>query len=124
LRDLGIQFQVSSLIKQCDEIIDRFKMNKKLFDSGKKVKISTRSYQELQSGIIPGEVPVVMRNLKKFLATSEHSDVNIYIEGQGLVARAHKLVLSLWSAPFAKVYFFFSVTSDEFYLFYFNKIGN
>ena len=124
MRDLGIQFQVSSLIKQCEEIIDHFKTNKKLFDSGKKVEISTKSYQGLQSGIIPGEVPVVMCNLKKFLATNEYSDVNIYVKGQGLVARAHKLVLSLWSAPFAKVCFFFLVTSDEFYLCYFNKLVN
>ncbi|XP_020242844.1 BTB/POZ domain-containing protein At2g30600 [Asparagus officinalis] len=104
LRDLGTHFQVSPLVKQCEEIIDRFKTNKKLFDSGKKVEIMSRIYHEWQSGIYPGTSPAVVSNLKKFLATGEHSDANIYIEGRGLVARSHKVVLSLWSAPFAKMF--------------------
>lgn len=91
------------MIKQCEEIIERFKTNKKLFDSGKKVEIASIGSEEWQSGAFPVEVPVMVRNLKRFLTTGEHSDVNIYIKGQGLVARSHKLVLSLWSAPFRKV---------------------
>lgn len=34
LPDLGVQFQVSPLVKQCEELIDHFKTNKKIFDSG------------------------------------------------------------------------------------------
>lgn len=104
---MSVQFQVYPLIKQCEEITERFKMNKKLFDSGKKVEISSQNYQEWQSGSLPGKVPVAVNNLMKFLVTGEHSDVNIYVEGHGLVARSHKLILSMWSSPFAKVCLFY-----------------
>lgn len=39
LRDLSFQFKVMSLVKQCEDCIERFKTNKKLFDSGKNVEI-------------------------------------------------------------------------------------
>ncbi|XP_026658037.1 BTB/POZ domain-containing protein At2g30600 isoform X2 [Phoenix dactylifera] len=104
LRDLSIQFQVSPLTKQCEEIIDRFKMNKRIFDFGKKVEIANTSCEVRQFSTLPFEHPVDVRKLKHFLATGEHSDVNIYIEGHGLVARSHKLIISLWSVPFAKMF--------------------
>ncbi|GKD79145.1 hypothetical protein Tco_1341766, partial [Tanacetum coccineum] len=37
LRDLSLRFGATSLEKQCEEAIERFKLNKKLFDSGKNV---------------------------------------------------------------------------------------
>ncbi|KAJ6846609.1 BTB/POZ domain-containing protein [Iris pallida] len=104
LRDLGVQFQVSSFTKQCEELIDRFKMNKKIFDSGKKVEIANNTLQVQQCGIFPCEVPGAARKLKRSLVTGEHSDVNIYVEGHGFLAASHKLILSLWSAPFAKMF--------------------
>lgn len=104
LRDLSIQFQVSPLTKQCEEIMDRFKMNKRLFDFGKKVEIANASSEVRQFSALPFELPVDVQKLKRFLATGEHSDVNIYIEGHGLVARSHKLIISLWSMPFAKMF--------------------
>ncbi|KAG8067672.1 hypothetical protein GUJ93_ZPchr0005g14295 [Zizania palustris] len=42
--------------------------------------------------------------IEQFLVNGEHSDVNIYVNGHGLVAHAHKLILSLWSMPFAKMF--------------------
>ncbi|PKA46206.1 BTB/POZ domain-containing protein [Apostasia shenzhenica] len=103
LRDLSVQFHVLSLIKQCEEITGRFKMNKKLFDFGKKVELSSSSFNHHQCGIFPWEIPAV-RNLKQSLATGEHTDVEIYVEGHGLVAQSHRIILSLWSAPFAKMF--------------------
>ncbi|RWW23319.1 hypothetical protein GW17_00012438 [Ensete ventricosum] len=77
--------------------------NKKLFDSGKKVEIINPSSQVRQFGIFPCEVPLDIGKLKHFLATGEHSDIKIHIGDHGLVVQSHKLILSLWSAPFAKV---------------------
>lgn len=104
LRDLSVQFQVLSLIKRCNEISDRFKTKRKLFDSGMKVEILSSSCEVQQSGLFPLEEPAVVGKLKQFLANGEHSDVNIYVEGHGLLARSHKLILSMWSTPFAKMF--------------------
>ncbi|OAY82979.1 BTB/POZ domain-containing protein, partial [Ananas comosus] len=104
LQDLSLQFNVSPLIKQCEEIIDRFKMNKKLFDSGKKVEIGNNDSKVRQFGLLPFEVPVDVRKLRHCLATGEHSDIDIHVEGHGLTAKSHKVILSLWSIPFAKMF--------------------
>ncbi|KAF6175155.1 hypothetical protein GIB67_022836 [Kingdonia uniflora] len=75
LRDMGIQFEVVCLVKQCEEILEYFKGNKKLFES---------VYTQI-------------------LSTGGYCDLDIYIEGHGLVAQVHKLILSLWSIRFMKV---------------------
>ncbi|KAJ0967945.1 hypothetical protein J5N97_024862 [Dioscorea zingiberensis] len=104
LGELSLRFQVSSLAKKCDEIIGRFKTNKKLFDSGTKVEITSSGSQVRQHAILPHELPIDVEKLKQFFVTGEHSDLNIYIEGHGLIARSHKVILSLWSVPFAKMF--------------------
>ncbi|WOL18186.1 BTB/POZ domain-containing protein [Canna indica] len=104
LWDLSCRFKATALAKQCEEIMDRLKMNKKLFDSGEKVEIINMISQTEQFGIFPYEVSLNVGKLKHFLATAEHSDINLHIEGHGTVAHAHKLVLSLWSRPFAKMF--------------------
>ncbi|KAL6011917.1 hypothetical protein ACLOJK_002383 [Asimina triloba] len=104
LRDLGLQFQVFPLVRQCDETIERFKMNKRLFDSGKKVELTYSSSRVQHCTIFPWEVPFDVQKLKQLLLTGEHGDLNIYIDGYGPVARAHKLILSLWSVPFMKMF--------------------
>eukprot|EP00262_Sarcandra_glabra_P004504 TRINITY_DN15589_c0_g1_i2.p1 TRINITY_DN15589_c0_g1~~TRINITY_DN15589_c0_g1_i2.p1 ORF type:complete len:489 (-),score=69.87 TRINITY_DN15589_c0_g1_i2:1212-2678(-) len=104
LRNLSLQFQVLSLFKHCEEIIDRFKTNKKLFDSGKKVEIAHSSSRMQRCTVFPCDLPIDMQKLKQLLLTGEHSDLNIYIDGHGLIARSHKLILSLWSAVFTKMF--------------------
>ncbi|XP_058090666.1 BTB/POZ domain-containing protein At2g30600 [Magnolia sinica] len=104
LRDLSLQFQVLPLVRQCEEIIDRFKTNKKLFDSGKKVELAYSTSRAHRCTVFPCELPIDAQKLKQLLLTGKHSDVNIYIHGHGLVARAHKLILSLWSSPFMKMF--------------------
>lgn len=92
-----------SLVKQCEQNIERFKLNKKLFDSGKSVELSYPSTRTHYCATFPLGLPVNIQKLRQLLITGKYSDVNIYIEGHGLVAQAHKVILSLWSAPFAKV---------------------
>ncbi|XP_042063988.1 BTB/POZ domain-containing protein At2g30600-like isoform X1 [Salvia splendens] len=104
LRTLSLRFEVSALAKQCDELMERFKLNKKLFDSGKSVEISYPSSRLSCPAVFLNKIPIDIKRLNSFLSTSEYSDVEIYVEGHGLVARSHRIILGLWSAPFTKMF--------------------
>ncbi|KAK9135702.1 hypothetical protein Syun_015032 [Stephania yunnanensis] len=104
LRDLSLQFEVMPLLKQCEEIMARFKLNKKLFDSGKRVEISHPSSRPQHCSIFPNELPITVDRLNQLLSTRKYCDVEIYLDGHGFVTLAHKIVLSLWSAPFTKMF--------------------
>lgn len=101
---LSSQFDVVPLVKQCEETIERFKQNKKLFDSGKIVELSYTIFQPHSGTIFPAGLPVNPEKLRKLHLTGEHSDVSIYVEGHGLVAQPHRIILSLWSVPFMKMF--------------------
>jgi hypothetical protein len=88
--------------KFCEEIVERFKLNKKLFDSGKNVELSYPSSQPHCCMAFPSQLPINVQRLKQLQSTGDYSDINIYIEGHGLVAQPHKVILSLWSVPFSK----------------------
>ncbi|CAI9259450.1 unnamed protein product [Lactuca saligna] len=105
LRDLSVRFGATSLVKQCEEVIERFKLNKKLFDSGKNIEISYPSSQPHCSvASFPLGLPVNAQRLEQFHTTGEFSDVDVSIEGHGLIARSHKVILGLWSLPFMKMF--------------------
>ncbi|KAL5713839.1 hypothetical protein ACHQM5_015881 [Ranunculus cassubicifolius] len=104
LRDLSQQFEVTSLIRQCEEVIDRFKLNKKLFDSGKKVEILHQCSRMQHGSVFPFELPINVQKLNSSLSVGLYTDVDMYIDGHGLVTRCHKVILSLWSAPFLKMF--------------------
>lgn len=103
LRALSLQFEVPPLLKQCEEIIDRIELDKKVFDLDKNVEISYPNTWPHCRTSFPYGLPVNMERLKQLHLTGKHSDVDIYIEDHGLVAQPHRIVLGLWSAPFAKV---------------------
>ncbi|KAL3505492.1 hypothetical protein ACH5RR_035333 [Cinchona calisaya] len=100
---LSQRFEVVSLTKQCEQIIERFKFNKKLFDSGKCVELSHPSTQHCGAAF-PSGLRINVQKLKQIHLEGEYCDVDICIEGHGLIARAHKIVLSLWSIPFTKMF--------------------
>ncbi|KAJ1411498.1 SKP1/BTB/POZ domain superfamily [Sesbania bispinosa] len=102
LRDLSLQFEVMPLAKQCEEIMERFKLDKKLLDTGKNVELTYPCIQP-HCSTLPS-LPISIERLRQLKLTGEYSDVKIYIEGYGLVAQAHKIVLSLWSITFAKMF--------------------
>lgn len=104
LRALSLKYEVMPLVKQCEEITERFKLNKKLFDSGKNVEISYPSSKIHCGTTFPSGLPLNMQRLEQFLITGEYSDVDIYIGGHGLVAQPHKIILGLWSVPFLKMF--------------------
>ncbi|KAK2999675.1 hypothetical protein RJ639_023754 [Escallonia herrerae] len=104
LRALSLQFQVMPLVKQCEEIIERFKLNKKLFGSGKNVEISYPSSRPHCGTAFPSALPLNTQKLRHFHLTGEYSDVDICMEGHDLVVRSHKVILGLWSVPFTKMF--------------------
>ncbi|RCV19754.1 hypothetical protein SETIT_4G001000v2 [Setaria italica] len=105
LLELSSHFKVKPLIKCCEEIIDCSGVDKKLSESGKILKLSSSGFQQDHKfGSFPLKDPVDAQKIGQFLANGKHSDINIYVNGHGLVAKAHKLILSLWSVPFAKMF--------------------
>ncbi|XVF35832.1 hypothetical protein REPUB_Repub19eG0004900 [Reevesia pubescens] len=101
---LSLQFEVMPLVKQCEEAMEQFKVNKKLFDSGKNVELSYASSQAYSGGTFSSGLPINIQRLQQLHSTGKYSDISIYIEGQGLIARAHKVIIGLYSFPFAKMF--------------------
>lgn len=89
------------LLKQCEEVIERFKVDNKLFDTGKNVELTYPCIGPHRSTL--PSLPVSIQRLGQLKLSRQYSDVDIYIENYGFVARVHRIVLSLWSIPFAKV---------------------
>ncbi|KAL8233460.1 hypothetical protein R6Q59_019560 [Mikania micrantha] len=105
LRDLSVRFGATSLVKQCENIIDRFKLNKKLFDSGKNVEISYPNSQPHCGGpTFPSRLPLNMQKIEQFHRMGTFGDIDISIEGHGFIDRSHKVILGLWSLPFMKMF--------------------
>ncbi|KAL6578268.1 hypothetical protein OROMI_010596 [Orobanche minor] len=104
LEALSLQFEVNTLAEQCKETIERFKLNKRLFDSGKSVKISYPSARLNCSALFLNKLPIDVKRLDSFRLNNEYSDVDVFIEGHGLVAKSHRIILGLWSAPFTKMF--------------------
>ncbi|KAG9443198.1 hypothetical protein H6P81_019052 [Aristolochia fimbriata] len=104
LRDLSLQFEVSSMVKLCEEAIDRFKLNKKIFDSGKNVELVYSSSRTQGGATFSSDLPIDTQKLKQKLSSGQYSDVDIHIDEHGLVARCHRLILSIWSTPFMKMF--------------------
>ncbi|XP_057502787.1 BTB/POZ domain-containing protein At2g30600 [Actinidia eriantha] len=104
LKALSLKYEVMALVKQCEEMTERFKLNKKLFDSGNNVEISYPSSRPHCGIAFPSGLPLNMQRLKQFHITGEYSDVDIYVGGHGLIAPSHKIILALWSVPFCKMF--------------------
>lgn len=104
LRALSLQFEVIPLAKQCDEIIEQSKLNKRLFSLDKSVEISYPQSRLRCGTSFPFCLPINLQRLKQFHLDGDYSDIDIYIEGHGFVARSHKIILGLWSIPFMKMF--------------------
>ncbi|KAL6606420.1 hypothetical protein ACP70R_042073 [Stipagrostis hirtigluma subsp. patula] len=128
LLELSSQFKVEPLVKCCEEIIDHLEMDKKPSESGINLKVPSTGFRTDHFDSLPFKAPVDVQKIGQFLANGEHSDVNIYVNGHGLVAKGHKLILSLWSVPLAKMFtngmkessasdvFFEDVSAEAFFL--------
>jgi hypothetical protein len=98
-------------VKCCEEIIISLEVDKNFSASGKLLKLSSSGFQDHKFGSSPLKGPINSQKIGQFLANGKYSDINIYVNGHGLVAKGHKLILSLWSMPLAKVDSFSFFTS-------------
>nr|CAB3466660.1 unnamed protein product [Digitaria exilis]CAB3469147.1 unnamed protein product [Digitaria exilis] len=103
LLELSSRFKVKQLVNCCNEITDCLEVDK-LYESGKILKLSSSRFQDHKFDSFPLKAPVNVQKIGQFLAKGKHSDINIYVDGHGLVAKGHKLILSLWSVPLAKMF--------------------
>ncbi|KAG2308633.1 hypothetical protein Bca52824_028381 [Brassica carinata] len=92
LRDLSSSFEVMPLVRQCDEYINRLKLSNRASDPCKKVELSCPVS------------PLVWFYLKALYSSGEYSDVKICLTEHGLTFQSHKVILSLWSVAFAKMF--------------------
>uniref|UniRef100_A0A0E0DQ77 BTB domain-containing protein n=2 Tax=Oryza meridionalis TaxID=40149 RepID=A0A0E0DQ77_9ORYZ len=104
LLELSSQFKVKPLVMYCEEIIGCLKMSDAVSESSKKIQLSSGGSQAHQFYYFPFKAPLNTQKIEQFLVNGEHSDVNIYVNGHGLVTHAHKLILSLWSMTFDKMF--------------------
>ena len=111
LLELSSHFKVEPLVKCCKEVIVSLEADKKFSASGKLLTLSSSGFQDRKIGSSPFKSPVNSQKIGQFLANGKYSDINIYVNGHGLVAKGHKLILSLWSMPLAKVHSFSFFTS-------------
>ncbi|XP_006664953.1 BTB/POZ domain-containing protein At2g30600 [Oryza brachyantha] len=104
LLELSSRFKVKPLVMRCEEIIGCLKINDTISLSSKKLQLSSSGSQAPQFDYFPFKAPLNTQKVEQFLVNGEHSDVNIHVNGHGLVAHAHKLILSLWSVTFDKMF--------------------
>uniref|UniRef100_A0A0D9WFC6 BTB domain-containing protein n=1 Tax=Leersia perrieri TaxID=77586 RepID=A0A0D9WFC6_9ORYZ len=104
LLQLSSQFKVKPLVMCCEEIIGCLKMNDTGPTSSENLQLSSGGSEAHQFDYYPFKTPLNTQKIEQFLVSGEHSDVNIYVNGHGLVAHAHKLILSLGSVIFDKMF--------------------
>ncbi|XP_039805740.1 BTB/POZ domain-containing protein At2g30600-like isoform X2 [Panicum virgatum] len=104
LLELSSHFKVEPLVKCCKEVIVSLEADKKFSASGKLLTLSSSGFQDRKIGSSPFKSPVNSQKIGQFLANGKYSDINIYVNGHGLVTKGHKLILSLWSMPLAKMF--------------------
>lgn len=102
LQDLCAEFGVETLASQCKELAN---------DRANKIPTSTVQVLH-RSGVqsvdtrsgFSADAPVDPSKLREFFVNQEYTDVELSIVGYDMALRAHKLVLSAWSDPFAKMF--------------------
>ncbi|XP_009141084.1 BTB/POZ domain-containing protein At2g30600 isoform X4 [Brassica rapa] len=104
LRDLSSSFEVMPLVRQCEEYINRLKLSDRASEPCKRVELSCPISQPLSGFMFPTAFPADVAKLKKFYSSGEYSDVKICLSDHGLTFQSHKVILSLWSVAFAKMF--------------------
>lgn len=106
LQELSEKFGLNSLVLQCRELKAAVAEEAEVgVTMETKLDITYQSpvtvFQENSTGAL--NIPVNAAVLVQHLDSGEFSDVDLLVEDYGAVARAHRLILSAWSEPFAKV---------------------
>ena len=109
LEELAEEFGLQSLALQCEQLKVAFAAEadyglKTLEEDPKVEIIYQRPVAFLENRpAFPFNIPIEASKLLQHLESGKFSEVEVTIENHGKVAQAHRLVLSAWSAPFAKV---------------------
>ncbi|KAL1192782.1 BTB/POZ domain-containing protein [Cardamine amara subsp. amara] len=104
LRVLSSKFEVMPLVRQCEESMERLKLSNKGFDPCENVKLSCPISHPLSGFMFPSAFPVDVDKLKMLYSTGEYSDIKIHLSDYSLTFQSHKVILSLWSVAFAKMF--------------------
>eukprot|EP00249_Psilotum_nudum_P017129 c26176_g2_i2 orf=223-2589(-) len=110
LQELSEEFGLDNLTTQCEQLLSAFceGMTGDCFDeiNEHNVEVVYRTPVEFceHRPALSVDIPVNASKLRAFLDSGEYTDVEIFLDNHGFVTRAHKLVLSAWSAPFAKMF--------------------
>lgn len=102
------KFGLKCLASRCEQLnlasMTREDNKLKMSEEDLKVEIMYQSsvFREEQA-TYPLSVPLNTAKLLQLLESGEFSDVEVTIADHGKVAMAHRLILSTWSEPFAKV---------------------
>ena len=104
LESVSDEFGLNVLTRQCQEILKE--ANDGYISEGT-VRLVCNSGVESNNTRLgfAANSPVDPLELKNIFNNGEFSDVDVFIDGINFVAQGHKLVLSAWSIPFAKVTF-------------------
>ena len=118
LSELSEDFGVQSLVVQCEQMKDA--LREKLLRKDHKLELFHSIHITFLRNCpdFSFDMPIDVKKLEKLLEIGEYSDIDIYIEGHGLVVQAQKLVLSVWSAPFSKVVFLTLLALDPIFIFH------
>lgn len=106
LQELSEKFGLNSLVLQCRELKAAVAEEAEVgVTMETKLDITYQSpvtvFQDHSTCAL--NIPVNAAVLVQHLDSGEFSDVDLLVEDYGTVARAHRLILSAWSEPFAKV---------------------
>ncbi|KAF8086946.1 hypothetical protein N665_0607s0008 [Sinapis alba] len=104
LRDLSSNFEVMPLVRQCEENINPLKLSNRASEPFKKVELSCPISHPLSGFMFPTAFPADVGKLKALYSSGEYGDIEIYLSDHGLTFQSHKVILSLWSVAFAKMF--------------------
>jgi len=109
LQELSEKFGLNCLVLQCRQlkaaVAEEAEFGGTISQEDSKLELKYQSpvtvFQDQSTCAL--NIPVNAAVLVQHLDSGEFSDVNLLVEDYGTVARAHRLILSAWSEPFAKV---------------------
>ena len=105
LSELSEEFGVESLVVQCEQMKDALKDTPLRKDHKLELLHSSPVTFLRNCPTFSSDLPIDVQKLKNLLETGKYNDVDVYIEGHGMVVQAHKIILSAGSAPFCKFIF-------------------
>lgn len=109
------------MASQCEELINVIRRDSddvwETVGESRKVDIELKNIlgKSDPDGFFLSQVPIDLGRLGELVDTGDYTDVELSVDGERQVVRAHRLILSAWSRPFAKVGFLQSQGTGKFH---------